>query len=42
MLVHDQATMWRLVHDRQEKIAADTERAYRRRVLRRRAQRQVG
>jgi hypothetical protein len=40
MLVHDQATMWRLVKDRQERLAADSERSYRRGVFRRRARRE--
>jgi hypothetical protein len=42
MLVHDQATMWRFVHDRQEKAAADSDRAQRRNVFRRRPRRGEG
>jgi hypothetical protein len=42
MLVHDQATLWRLVRDRQEKLAADSDRTYRRGVFRRRPRRDGG
>jgi hypothetical protein len=39
MLVHDAATTWRLVRDRQEKLAAGSERVARRAVWRRRPRR---
>jgi|RhiMetdeSRZDD1v2_1073273.scaffolds.fasta_scaffold4235405_2 hypothetical protein len=40
MLVHDQATMWRLVRDRQEKLAADSDKRFRRGLRRRRPRRE--
>jgi hypothetical protein len=42
MLVHDQGTMWALVKDRQEKMAADSDRTYRRGIFRRRPRRDAG
>jgi hypothetical protein len=39
MLVNDPATTWRLMRDRQEKLAADSERAARRALFRRRPRR---